>query len=572
MAEVQSQIAFEELGLGSVLKRYKLIVPPNQREYAWSEEEVLQLLHDFAQAVREQGPYFLGTIVTIPRGDDLLEVVDGQQRLATTAILLSAIRDYLAEIGETMQVESINTEFLSRIDRKAKERKANLTLNVDDNETFIRIVTDESSGPEPEPTRASHVRLLDAQAKARVQVAKIVGPLDRKAHAEELERWVSFVEHKAIVVLLRVPNDADAYRMFETLNDRGLRTSQADLIKNFLFSKASDRMNEVQARWSHMRGALESTSDDSDITINFLRHALILMRGYLREADVYDAVQEMVKSQPYSLTFAAALENLAYVYVATFSHDHERWNTYEDSARKAVEVINLFGLKPMRALILAVAAKFEVHEAALGLNFLVTLGVRIMIASNFRSGSVEKPLADTAHKIFEVEISTATELIDSLADLTPGDEQFRKAFETAKASNTNLARYYLRSLEMNVKGEAAPWFVPHDDKGIINLEHVLPRNTEDNWPQFTEEQVRQYATRIGNLALLRASENSNLRSRGFAEKREVYGKAAYLLTSQIAEVENWTPETIEARQRRLADIAVSTWPLKSSKRQSATPT
>ena len=77
----KNQIGFDQTGLGSVLKHHRLEVPPNQREYAWTDVQVTRLLQDFALAVNE-GDYFLGTIVTIPRRDGTLEVVDGQQRLA----------------------------------------------------------------------------------------------------------------------------------------------------------------------------------------------------------------------------------------------------------------------------------------------------------------------------------------------------------------------------------------------------------------------------------------------------------------------------------------------------------
>ena len=91
-----SEIGFAQLGLANVLKQKSLVVPPNQREYSWTTKEVRTLLQDFARAISEggSGSYFLGTIVTIPRGNSL-EVVDGQQRLATTAIMLSSIRNYL---------------------------------------------------------------------------------------------------------------------------------------------------------------------------------------------------------------------------------------------------------------------------------------------------------------------------------------------------------------------------------------------------------------------------------------------------------------------------------------------
>src|SRR6185312_5504000 len=92
----ESQIGFEQLGLANVLKQNTLAVPPNQREYSWTDREVIQILQDFDKAIREgEQPYFLGTIVTIPRPSGILEVVDGQQRLATTAILLASCRDAL---------------------------------------------------------------------------------------------------------------------------------------------------------------------------------------------------------------------------------------------------------------------------------------------------------------------------------------------------------------------------------------------------------------------------------------------------------------------------------------------
>lgn len=562
MPEAKSQIAFEELGLGSLLRRYHLRVPPNQREYAWTEREITQLLTDFAKAINEAGPYFLGTIVTIPRDEGTLEVVDGQQRLATTTILLAAIRNYLRTKNEDIIVQSIDNEFLSGIDREQRVQVPKLKLNLDDNDLFNWIITEKPGDPSLAPLRSSHERLLLARDEARKQIRRIVAPLDEKVHGDILNGWVSFIEHRALVVLLRVPNDADAYKMFETLNDRGLRTSQTDLIKNFLFSRSGTRISEVQNRWSYMRGALESASEDSDITINFLRHALIVQRGHLREVDVYDAVQDVVKSEQSATTFAVTLETLANVYVATFNPEHERWNSYPDAARRAIEVFNLFDIKPLRPLILAIATRMDEKQATLAFQFLIGLSVRLIIASSTRTSSVEIPLASAAKSVFEGTIETAKRLRDDLASITPKDGEFQTAFETARVSNAKLARYYLRSLEMTAKNESEPWFVPQDDRQVINLEHVLPKKPEQNWPLFSEDEVRQLSTRLGNVALLRASDNSNLKSEAFEYKKQVFAASPYVLTSQIADVDEWTSETIAERQRRLAELAVRTWPVK----------
>jgi hypothetical protein len=319
-------------------------------------------------------------------------------------------------------------------------------------------------------------------------------------------------------------------------------------------------MDEVQNRWSLMRGALESASDDPDITIDFLRHALILQTGPLREADVYDAVQDIVRSEPSAATFAATLESLANVYVATFNAEHERWNTYPDSVRRAIEVLNLFDIKPMRAVILAVANRFTPNETAAAYRFLATLGVLLIIASSTRTSSVELPLAEAAQQVAEGKLSSAQELAGYLSILTPGDGEFRSAVEAMRVSNAKLARYYLRSLEMTAKNESEPWFIPQDDRAIINLEHILPKKVEDNWPGFTDEDVRRLTTRLGNLALMRASDNSDLKSQAFDAKKAVYAQSPYLLTTMIADADAWTDAEIDERQEQLADLAVKTWP------------
>ena len=171
-------------------------------------------------------------------------MVDGQQRLATTAILLAAIRDYLRSQNEEVLVESINNEFLTGIDRKGRSRVAKLRLNLDDAEFFNEII---EKGEIPEQSRESHELIAEARREADKHVAKIVAPYDENSHGDLLNKWVTFIEDRALVVLLRVPDSVNAYKMFETLNDRGLRTSQADLIKNYLFGRAGDRLGEGPA-------------------------------------------------------------------------------------------------------------------------------------------------------------------------------------------------------------------------------------------------------------------------------------------------------------------------------------
>jgi hypothetical protein len=184
-----------------------------------------------------------------------------------------------------------------------------------------------------------------------------------------------------------------------------------------------------------------------------------------------------------------------------------------------------------------------------------------MLASSTRTGSVEEGLAAAAHKIYTGEITNVRELKAHLIGITPTNEKFMNAFETATVSNRKLARYYLRCLEMVAKNESEPWHIPNNDRSVINLEHVLPEKTEGNWPQFTPEEVKIYNRRIGNLVLLRASDNSTLKSAGFAEKKRTFENSPYELTRQISTCHDWRPEEIIARQKTLAELAARAWPI-----------
>ena len=156
----------------------------------------------------------------------------------------------------------------------------------------------------PPAIKKSQKRLESAFDVANAHVRDIVAGNAEEYHGDVLNRWVKFIQKRATAVLLCVPTGADAYRMFETLNDRGLRASQADLVKNYLFGRAGRRIDEVQQRWSLMRGALEAVGEADDVTVRFLRHALTLVRGFVRKNDVFAAVQKVANTVQPAVTFA----------------------------------------------------------------------------------------------------------------------------------------------------------------------------------------------------------------------------------------------------------------------------
>jgi Protein of unknown function DUF262/Protein of unknown function (DUF1524) len=562
MSNRKSQMRVEQVGIGKILKDFTLAVPSHQRDYSWTELEVKTLLQDLAKAIADNEPaYFLGTIVTIPGEAGRLEVIDGQQRLATITILLCQIRRYL--MGKDDIIAEDIKSFLHYTDRNQRAVLPRLRLNHADNEFFGSMLADEAAVTAPEPTIKSHRLIAGAFKQITRYIETIVAGFDVKAHGDILNKWINFVEFGADVILLQVPSGGNAYKMFETLNDRGLKTTQADLVKNYLFSQAGDRLPEAQNMWSLMRGALESLQeeDKEDVTVTFLRHALMCIQGFLRRNEVYEAVQRNGKGTQAAVAFLRKAESLSGAYVATFYRDHEKWNPYPDAIRPAIQTVNFFNIHPFRPALLAIAAKFVPKESVKAMELMISLGVRLLIASSTRTGSVEESLAKAAHGAFVGGISTTNDLKRALGDIIPSDERFRQSFEVATVSNTKLARYYLRTLERIAKGEPDPLFTVTDDKEMVTLEHILPKQPEGNWPQFTSEEADSYWKRIGNMVLLHHKANSDLKSASWSDKRAQFSEHGYELTAQVAAVAEWNVQAICSRQADLAKLAIKAWPV-----------
>ena len=475
MGDGPGEIGFDLIGIGSVLNRHSIRVPVNQREYAWEEHHVKALFQDIAAAIADDAPeYFLGTIVGIPRKAETLQIVDGQQRLATTVILLATIRDYLDKLpAERMRVDFIEREFLRSIDPEQQAYVPRLRLNTADASYFEHRVLE--SDEKTEAKLPSHRRIDIAALIAKAHVAAVVKPHAETKHGEVLNEVVRFIQLKARVGLFRTPTEVNAYRMFETLNDRGLKTSQADLVKNFLFGKSGDRLEEAQAKWTGMKALLESL-DDEDITITFLRQMLVSFYGHLRDHQIYETVQKYAGGTKQAIDFLGRLESVAADYVAILNPAHEKWNAYPASTRRAIHTLGYLRMKAIRPLMLSLTRTMSTKEADKAFRLLVELVVRYLIAGGSRTGTAEQGLAGAAKSVSEGKIATANSLLKELAPLAPTDAEFEDQFKIANVSQARLARYYLRSLELQRRGSAAPAFVPNDSEDVINLEHYSRRS------------------------------------------------------------------------------------------------
>jgi len=555
------KINIELTGIGRALLNKRLAVPIYQRSYAWVDKHILDLFSDLANAINQGEPeYFLGSIVTTKYNSPRPEVVDGQQRLATTVILLAAIRDYFFHNGDNERASTITSTYLYTKDLKTLEGIPKLQLNSADNEFFLkRILTDPNSPDRGiEPTKDSHKKIARAAELAKHQVANIAKLSNSTEH---LIKWIEYVTDSLKVIWVAVSDDANAFTIFETLNDRGLALAISDLLKNYLFGLAGDRITEVQQRWMWMIGTLEAI-DNEEIVVTYIRHLWSSKYGSTREKDLYSDIKKSIRSKLQSVEFATELAENAKLYAAMLNPAHELWQKYGPSANQHMNTLNLLQMIQIRPLVLSVLDRFSVSEAQRTLRLMVSWAVRFLITGGLGGGTLETHYSLRAKEIRDHTIKTAKQLSIKLKDIVPSDAQFKSAFATASVSKNYLARYYLRALEKQEGGKADPELVPNDNTDVVNLEHILPLNPSAAWNYISAEDIDANVKRIGNLTLLKTRINTDAGNDSFAYKKQFYQKSQIKLTSSLTKYPSWNVSDITKRQAELAELAVKTWALK----------
>ena len=112
-----AQIGFNHDGVGHFISDNFVKVPIYQRPYSWDKENVQDFFNDIGNAYPEE--YFIGTIV-LTKKDDHLEIIDGQQRIATTIIFYSALRNFMLELKDDEAAKQFENDYLFRKELKTR--------------------------------------------------------------------------------------------------------------------------------------------------------------------------------------------------------------------------------------------------------------------------------------------------------------------------------------------------------------------------------------------------------------------------------------------------------------------
>jgi len=544
-------------GVSTILRTKRFKVPAYQRSYAWEKEHVEALLNDVYDSIKNKdNEYFLGSAVVTGHSDKRYEVVDGQQRLTTISLLIATIKDIFKNESEYETALDLEREFLASSDRRSKEKESRLILNEIDNELYQELIENtkfqDISG---KYTRQSHKRLFEAASTINEYIESIC---QRAKDSDELlHDWLDYLQTNLKIILVITPDDSNAFVIFETLNDRGLDLAISDLLKNYLFLKSAERIEETKNRWLSTVAILESASDDA-IIVPYLRHFAMSKYGLIREKDLYSLIKTKITSKRLALSFSTDLSECAKIYSALLNTDHEFWESYAPSVRNSISALNTLGMIQIRPLLLAIINNFDKSNIASAFSKLVAVAIRFQIVGGVGGGLLEKYYADTAKSVSDSKISTVKDLIETFTAV-PTDSAFQTAFSVSTISKAKLARFYLRSLEDSFGTEKTSSL----DTTKVNLEHVLPQTLTEYWSKkFTAEEHKAHINRLGNLTLMSSKINSSFENQNFEDKKTEYEKSEFEITKEISRYDSWDKEDIDKRQNFLAELAVKIWTLK----------
>ncbi|MBB2165231.1 DUF262 domain-containing protein [Gluconacetobacter sp. 1b LMG 1731] len=544
------------IGIGALLKQQRLAVPTYQRPYTWEIEHVKELFKDIIDAKQKKhDQYFLGTVVLTNADDSIKSIIDGQQRIVTTSIFISSIRNYFKNKGDDARANKLTADYISNADLRTMNPSPRVLILPDDqsfyNEYVVGVPT--IGRRSPRNLTDTQKRLFSAIREARDTINSVTAI--SKNPDLDLFDLIDFIEKKVVLVYLDVGSESNAYVIFEVLNDRGLDLTVADLLKNYVFSMAGkEGLLSCQSKWKEMTTLISNTNGEGDIR-NFIRHDWISRNGLVREKNLYDSIKKSVYDEK---TVSDYMDNIivsANIYSSFSIFSSSVWKDYSDKVRKSLMLFDMANITQVRPLLLSVFSNFSVQEVNKTIPMIASWSVRFLICGAGGSGVLEDNYAQRAKDVSDKKIKNATDLFNSF-NILPTDIQFQKDFESAKVSKTQLARWYLSELELEKTKNAQK--IVNPDTLEVNLEHILPHNPDSSW-SISQNLASKCVNMIGNLALMEAKTNSIIGNSSFDDKKSHFSQSSFDLTKEISNFKSWGSQEIEKRQVELAKLAVKRW-------------
>lgn len=583
-------------------ERFK--IPSYQRRYAWKYPQQAALFRDIDMLLDNDGHLFGMLILHTGMyhgGINTVDVVDGQQRLTSTSILLKVMLEKFEELkldffsGQIAQLLYCGDYTLR------KERKLILG-DLDDvdmenlfKEKFNKIKND---------------RIVEAY--------ETYSDLVDERFEEEGQAWLEKFNHKLLhtakIIRLDVPQAKDAYKLFETINNRGLRLSATDILKNFILGHAAklgdEKLEVVKELWSELIINLDGINSDDFFRqyVSSIYTRKISKTKLIEEfkKDYFKKVQEVDKLGEYRYNYGdleeESIEDEEYEdFENEKEFDFEEAENFDriDLSEYLQQIVNasacyakiihtnfkdekinqllgdLQAIKSfpsyiflMHFLQFETISRKDKHKV---LNMIAALMLRRHVVG--RSTAYNDDIFANLLRLDNTQDNYINEIRKSLLEDYPEDDEFEDRFITHELKERVIgrARYILTMIEYNITGNTRELSIRNTED--VHVEHIIPKTIKTkkskkefgDWMSYLSGNVslehKKRVNRIGNMTLFSGPLNIKVSNNPFLDKRTEYRKSNIQLTKNLGEYKYFKFQHLDERGKELAEIAKEIWKL-----------
>lgn len=561
-------------------------IPRYQREYSWGKYEWEELFDDILE--NDEG-YFLGSIICINQSTDSLseqrlELIDGQQRLATLSLLFAAIyrilNNHKVFLNEDQQSDLMNLK--RKLVLKGPEEKTRLILQIQNHnyDDYCAVLKEIGIlNHAPSPLYAGNRKIFRAYRYFQDRLERLM-----QNGQNSIVTVIDFLKkvNQTGLVKIEVASHADAYTLFESLNNRGVPLTAIDLIKNKLLAKLDEHNpGTIDAYYAQWNQIIENLGEDYTVQERFFRQYYNAFKPELK-----DIVNVPI----------AIISNLIMVYEKLINHDARGFlEKILAASQNYAVLLNLKQTsecrelqKPLKDLERIQGAPSYIlllylleYRDRLGLSMShIASIVRSLVCFFVRRNLTDIPPTRDLTKLFmniievikEKQGAAIVALINTqLAKVSAPDEEFQRKLEgPIYADNTDVTRFILCALAeqgMTKETEIDLWRMENKNY-LWTIEHIFPKGDKipDSWVQMiangderkAKELQEAYVHTLGNLTI--SCYNSALGTKSFREKRDRVDSQGrpigynnrLSLNADLANATSWSIEQIQARTQKLA--------------------
>jgi hypothetical protein len=532
-------------------------IPKYQREYTWATWQWEALFDDLID--NDKG-YFLGSIICIDTTNDPInapkrEVVDGQQRLTTLGLFFAAIYDALCQHDNELDDDQ-------KLDLMQLKRK----LVLKKTEDRIRVIPQtQNNNLSDYKALLGELKIISKQSKQKFagnrRIFKAFYYFKKRlaAHLEEADnKTASLFDildkiNSSVIVMIEVSNHADAYTLFESLNNRGTPLTAIDLIKNLLLARldlsGSGSIDFYFEQWTQI---LDYIGDEYSVQKRFFRHNYNAFRRGMNAPFKKD-------DRPYPLGILATRTNLLSIYEKVITADPKAFieeilenatlystillrNQEDISSQLREAYLDLERIQgtPSYLLLLYILKNAE----QLGATEQIIINISVLLTNFFvRRNLTDIPSTRDLTRIFMALVDEIEEqqysgetmyqaVRKKLIACSASDELFSERLKgEVYIDNSGATRFILCAMAkkgMTLENQVDLWKYNNSNQYIWTIEHVFPQgnNIPESWVSMmadgnynvAKEYQSLYVHTLGNLTI--TGYNSTLSNRSFEDKKE----------------------------------------------------